>query len=128
RKQRVAKYEGEESGVTWRAMSPERFAQRNNLDPSSPEFAARYEHYKKNNKAITTDYHTAPEQREQTRLKERAGGRVKATHLRNDGSDFSFAESENVGWVMDPSTADIHTFDPGRMVTKPNGERVTTHH
>jgi hypothetical protein len=120
----VSKYEGEDKGLTWRASSPRAAARRWGMDVDSPEFRAEYARYRQSD-TITTRYDTSPWDREKSRLKEKPDGKVKATHdlgLRHG------ATHDQAGWVMDPTTGNIHTFDEHNHVTGANGKSKTMHH
>lgn len=120
-KELVSKYHGEDKGVTWRAGDKEKVAQRWGLDVDSPEFAQRWE-ARRNSDRMTTHYDTTARERERSRLEEKSNGKVKTTHKTRHGP-----EHEHTGWVMDPDTGNVHTFDPLRT-TDHGGKTQTTHH
>ncbi|MFP4514283.1 MAG: hypothetical protein ACLFRV_15175, partial [Acidimicrobiales bacterium] len=120
-KQLVSKYQGEDKGVTWRAGDKETVAARWGLDVDSPEFAQRWEE-RRNSDRMTTHYDTTERERERSRLKEKGNGKVKTTHKTRHGPEHG-----HTGWVMDPDSGNVHTFDPLRT-TKHGGKTQTTHH
>ena len=121
-KKLVSKYEGEDTSFAWRPVHEAGMARKWGLDKDSPEFAQKLDEFRKGD-SVTTRYDTTPEAREKSRLKERGGGKVKTTH---DQKPYNNTESH--GWVMDPSSGNVHTFDFSNIETTADGKKRNPHH
>jgi hypothetical protein len=120
-KKLTSKYVGEDKAFAWRSVNEDVKARKWGLEKGSPEFQQKLEEHRKGD-SITTRYDTTPEAREKSRLKVKGNGKVKLTHDRRQHTSRDYS-----GWVMDPTTEDIHTFDPN-LFTAENGKRVHSHH
>jgi hypothetical protein len=123
-KKLVSHYEGESKSLAWRAGNREKKAEAWGMDPDSPEFEQRWQELRSKDHMTThydeQDYWT----KDRSRLKEKSNGKVKTTH---DKRQWSNADEH--GWVMEPSTGNIHTFDGTNVRANNLGtKRQFTHH
>jgi len=120
-KKLVSHYEGENTHRAWRAGKRENAAKRWNMDPNSTEFEERWQ--KHLNSDETTTHYDTPAEREKSRLKEGPDGTVRTTHDRRPGGETD----TYFGWVMDPDSGNVHTFDPA-YTREADGKTQYTHH
>jgi hypothetical protein len=121
-KKLVSKYQGEDKSVAWRMGEKDDAATRWGMQVGSPEFDEKWNRLQGSDK-VTTNYDTSANARDKSLLKERGGGKVKATHDKRQWGD-----RKESGWVMDPSSGNIHTFDPTLKTDVGGGKSKTTHH
>ena len=121
-KKLVSKYQGEDKSVAWRMGEKDDAAARWGMQVGSPEFDEKWNRLQNSDK-VTTNYDTSANARDKSLLKERGGGKVKATHDKRQWGD-----RKESGWVMEPSSGNIHTFDPTLKTDVGGGKSKTTHH